>query len=163
MSAPDRRGVLLSCAVLMLLAAYVGAQTPVQPINDLPNPYNTVEGWAKMPAGRTWGATSAVEIDRDGKAIWVAERCGANSCEGSNLPSILKFDASGNLVTSFGAGLFVFPHGIHVDRDGNVWVTDAQGSKDGKRGHQVIKFSPEGKVLMRLGKAGVAGNPARPA
>ena len=57
---------------------------------------------------------------------------------------------------SFGAGLFVFPHGIHVDRDGNVWVTDAQG-RDGK-GHQVFKFSPEGKVLMTLGKAGVAGN-----
>ncbi len=69
---------------------------------------------------------------------------------------MLKFDASGKLVKSFGAGLFVFPHGIHVDRDGNVWVTDAQG-RDGK-GHQVFKFSPEGKVLMTLGKAGVAGN-----
>ncbi len=159
MSAHDRRGVLVGCAVLLMLAADPGAQTAVQPVNDPPNPYETVEGWAKMPAGRTWGATSAVDIDRDGTSIWVAERCGANSCEGSSLPSVLKFDAAGNLVASFGAGMLVFPHGIHVDRDGNVWVTDANASKDGKIGHQVIKFSPAGKVLLRLGKAGVAGNP----
>jgi sugar lactone lactonase YvrE len=126
-----------------------------QPANSLPNPYRTVEGWAKMPEGRTWGATSAVEVARDGKSLWVAERCGANTCAGSSLPAILEFDESGRLQASFGAGIFVFPHGIHVDGDGNVWVTDARG-KDGK-GHQVFKFSPEGKLLLSLGKAGVAG------
>ena len=57
---------------------------------------------------------------------------------------------------SFGAGLILFPHGLLVDPDGNVWVTDGLG-KDGK-GHQVFKFSPEGKVLMTLGKPGVAGS-----
>ena len=62
------------------------------------------------------------------------------------------------MLTSFGAGLFVLPHGLHVDRDGNVWVTDSMGNKAGTKGHQVIKFSPQGKVLMRLGKAGVAGS-----
>ena len=51
--------------------------------------------------------------------------------------------------------MFVQAHGMAIDRDGNVWVTDAQ-NKDGK-GQQVFKFSPEGKVLMTLGKAGVAG------
>ncbi len=71
------------------------------------------------------------------------------------MPPILEFDPSGKLLKSFGAGLMIFPHGFHVDRDGNVWVTDAQG-KDGK-GHQVFKFSPEGKLLLTLGKAGVAG------
>ena len=64
-----------------------------QPANSQPNPYQTVENWAKMPAGRTWGATSAVEIDPDGKSLWVAERCGANTCAGWSLPVILKFDA----------------------------------------------------------------------
>ena len=58
---------------------------------------------------------------------------------------------------SIGAGLFVFPHGLHVDRDGNIWVTDGQASKDGTKGHQVLKLSPDGKVLMRLGKAGQKG------
>jgi len=122
---------------------------------DLPNPYRTIENWFKLPDGRMWGSTSAVEIDRDGN-LWVAERCGANSCAGSNLPSILKFDASGKLLKSFGEGMFVFPHGIYLDQQGNVWVTDGQG-KDGK-GQQVFKFSPDGKVLMTLGKAGVPGD-----
>jgi sugar lactone lactonase YvrE len=76
---------------------------------------------------------------------------------------VLKFDQSGNVITSFGAGMFVRPHGIHIDREGNVWVSDGEGpdGKDPKRngkGHQVFKFSPEGKLLMTLGKAGVAGN-----
>ena len=120
----------------------------------LPNPYTAIEKWGQLPAGRTWGSTSAVDIAPNGH-VWVGERCGANTCAGSDLPAILEFDASGNLLKSFGAGLFVFPHGFHVDRDGNVWVTDAQG-RDGK-GHQVFKFSPDGKVLLTLGKPGVAG------
>src|SRR5436190_20550384 len=102
------------------------------PTNDGPNPYQSIEGWAKLPEGRTWGSTSAVEVDKDGKSIWVAERCGANNCldratgKMSDLPTVLKFDSSGKLVKSFGAGMLIFPHGIHVDRDGNVWVTDGQ-------------------------------------
>jgi sugar lactone lactonase YvrE len=162
---------LVRCTLAIAIVAVVAvsgwrafAQASVQPINDLPNPYQTVENHFKMPEGRTWGSTSAVDIDRDGRSIWVAERCGANSCAGSNLDPMLKFDASGKLVRSFGGGMLIFPHGIHVDRDGNVWVTDAQGP-DAKnpgssgKGHQVIKFSPEGKVLMRLGMAGMAGDP----
>lgn len=124
--------------------------------NSYPNPYHTVENWAQMPEGRKWGSLSAVEIDRDGKSIWVAERCGANNCAGKTDPPVLKFDASGKLVKSFGEGMFVFPHGICVDKDGNVWVTDG-GGRDGK-GHQVFKFSPDGKVLLTLGKPDVAGD-----
>jgi len=133
-----------------------GIAQPAAPINSLPNPYRSIEGWARMPEGRSWGSTAGVAVDQDGTGVWVAERCGANSCAGSDLPPILHFDSSGRLLTAFGAGMFVFPHGIFVDTQGNVWVTDAQG-KDGK-GHQVFKFSPDGKVLLTLGKAGVAGD-----
>lgn len=127
------------------------------------NPYRAVENWAQMPAGRTWGSTSAVDVDRDGSSIWVAERCGQNSCAGSDLPVVLKFDAAGKLVKSFGAGMFVFPHGMYVDREGNIWVTDgippsSAGPAPAGKGHIVVKFSPDGKVLMTLGKAGVAGD-----
>ena len=155
---PHSTTLLSRLAAFALVATAAGAvySQTAAPTNTLPNPYRSIENWAKLPPGRTWGSTAGVWIDPDGTSIWVAERCGANSCAGSNLDPVLKFDASGKLVKSFGAGLFVFPHGIHVDRDGNVWVTDAQG-RDGK-GHQVFKFSPEGKVLMTLGKAGVAGN-----
>jgi streptogramin lyase len=146
---------LLVLAVAGLgISARVFAQVDDGP-NSRPNPYRTVENWAKLPQGRTWGSTSAVDIGPDG-SIWVAERCGANTCAGSNLAPVLRFDHSGKLLESFGEGLFIFPHGIFVDKGGNVWITDAQG-KDGK-GHQVIKFSPEGKILLTLGKAGVAGD-----
>jgi streptogramin lyase len=127
-----------------------------------PNPYTAVENWAKMPAGRTWGSTSAVDIDPDGSSVWVAERCGKNTCVGSDLPTVLKFDASGTLVRSFGAGMFIFPHGMHVDSKGNVWVTDGvppgSGASAPKGGHFVRKFSPEGKVLLTLGQQGAPGN-----
>ncbi len=117
-------------------------------MSDPPNPYRTIEGWAKLPEGRVWGATSAVDIDKDGHGVWVAERCGANSCANSTLDPILHFDSTGRLIKAFGAGIFAFPHGIFVDREGNVWVTDGQGS------HQLFKFSPDGKLLMVVGKKG---------
>ena len=165
-----------------------GAWVNAPVVNDLPNPYNTIEGWAKLPEGRTWGSTSAVDVDRDGKSIWVAERCAVNSCfdiktnEMSPLNTVFKFDPNGKMVAQFGQGMFVFPHGIHVDRDGNIWVTDGQDNLPRRRpgqpadaplppapakivGHQVVKFSPQGKVLLTLGKAGgnAPGQPQDPA
>ena len=138
--------------IFTLIAAIV-AMIPAVYAQD--NPYRVEEGWAKFPDGRKWGSTSGVDVDRDGN-IWVFERCGDRSCAGSNLAPIFKFDRSGKAMKWFGAGMFVFPHGMHVDKDGNVWVTDAEG-KDGK-GHQVVKFNPDGKVLLVLGRAGVAGD-----
>ena len=176
----QRRHLVIAVTLSALAAtgqvgAQAGGSATMAPTNDGPNPYQTVAGWAKLPEGRTWGSTSAVEIDRDGVSIWVAERCGQNSCTGSNLPSILKFDANGNLVKAFGEGMLNFPHGIHVDRDGNIWVTDGQDNRPrGRRGgaaapdaappqppavvtgHQVFKFSPDGQLLMTLGAKGGA-------
>jgi sugar lactone lactonase YvrE len=88
--------------------------------------------------------------------IWTYDRCGANNCAESSLDPILEFDPSGKNLRHFGAGLFVEPHGLFVDKDGNVWVTDAMGQGD--KGQQVFKFSRDGKILMTLGKAGVAGS-----
>jgi sugar lactone lactonase YvrE len=116
--------------------------------------YRVEEGWAKLPDGRKWGRTSAVAVGPDG-SVWAFERCGGETCAGSSVAPIVRLDASGRTVKAFGENLFVFPHYIHVDREGNVWVADAQG-KDGK-GHQVMKFSPDGKLLLKLGKPGVAG------
>jgi sugar lactone lactonase YvrE len=180
MSVPTYTNVrsVVSFALLLLLllplADRPAAQRPVasasevQPVNHLPNPYETVRNFGTLPAGRKWGSVSALNADRDGKHIWVAERCGANSCAGSKVPSVLKLDPQGNVVTSFAADMFIFPHGMHVDRDGNVWVTDARDATpaelekfpDAKgKGHTVYKFSPEGKVLLRIGTPGVAGDP----
>ena len=159
--------VVVACG----LAALVYAQADVKPTNSLPNPYETVSGWAKLPEGRTWGSTSAVEIDRDGKTIWVAERCGVNSCADSMLDPILHFDETGKLIKSFGAGMIIAPHGIFIDRDDNVWVTDCTCTGGGGRGaaaapappatkgHQVFKFSKDGKLLLTLGKPGGGRDP----
>ena len=106
-----------------------------------------------------WAAVTAVEPGPGG-VIYVIHRCFANSCAGRMEPPILKYDAKGTLLKTWGEGMFVFPHGATVDRDGNLWVTDARGA-DGK-GHQVFKFNPDGKVLMTLGKAGVSGSGAGP-
>jgi sugar lactone lactonase YvrE len=97
-------------------------------------------------------------MDPDQRSLWVLERCGdynGPGCAESDLAPVLRFDASGRLVRSFGAGMFLFPHGLAVDHEGNVWVTDGRGG-DGK-GHVVVKFSPEGQVLLMLGQPGVAG------
>src|SRR5262249_7943028 len=109
--------VLIIAAMIALSAVALYAQD---------NPYRVVEDWAKLPEGRTWGSTAAVDVDANDH-IWVAERCGANSCADSNLAPILEFDPSGKLLRNFGAGLFVFPHGNGVGKEGNGWATVGQG------------------------------------
>ncbi len=92
-----------------------------------------------------------VAIDRDGTSVWVFDRCGGKTCDGSNIAPIQKFDASGRLVVSFGSGLFSWPHGLFAAPDGTIWVTDG-------RNQTVMHFAPDGRLLMTLGKPGVAGD-----
>ena len=148
-------------SVLLALAVYAPAQ------QRAPNPYGDGEHWGTLPADRSWGSTSAIYPHRDADGnltgrIWVAERCAASNCKESSLDPVLLFDAEGNLIRSFGSGLFIWPHGIHADNEGNVWVTDAvhtdcKTGNEGSKGHQVHKFSSDGALLMSLGTAGVAG------
>jgi len=135
----------------------------IYPMNGLPNPYESEDNWVDLPGERTWGSTAGADIDPDGRHIWAIDRCGTNSCAGSDLDPILKIDPDGNVVAAIGAGLFIFPHGLHVDRDGNVWVTDAQGPNPDNlatagMGHVVIKLSPNGEVLLTIGRPGSPGD-----
>ena len=154
---------VICAAAVLLFGAHTYTQTEVtDPASKpLPNPNpNVIKNWGELPNGRTWGSTAGVDIGPDGH-VWAYDRCGSNSCAGSSVDPILKFDrATGKLLKSFGGSMIVFPHGLHVDREGNVWITDGQANKEGTMGQQVIKFSPAGKVLMRLGKAGQAGGGA---
>ena len=134
----------------------------------LPNPNPTVmANWGDLPDGREWGSTAGIDIDPNDGHIWAYERCGASSfgggapinCDTNPVDPIFKFDRNtGEVLENFGGGIFQTPHGIHVDSDGNVWVTDFAGNQDGTKGHQVHKFSPTGELLMSLGTAGQPGS-----
>ena len=175
-----RAGRRVLAATLVMVALAGGTlymQGDVQPVNDGPNPYQTVLNWAQVQAPRTFGSTAGIAADRDGRSIWVTDRCGdkpgggfgGDGCALSpEIAPVMKFDVSGKMVASFGAGMFIFPHGVYVDPEGNVWATDQRNANDkeiaqvpGSKalGSRAIKFSPDGKVLLILGKGGVAGNP----
>jgi len=125
--------------------------------NAAPDPYKMQDNWAQLTGGRKFGAAIKVQVDHsDGKSIWVFDRCGTNDCSNSTLAPIQKFDASGKFERAFGGNMFNQPHGLYIDRDGNVWVADER-AKNGK-GAVVVKFSPQGEVLMTLGKPGMPGN-----
>jgi sugar lactone lactonase YvrE len=155
-----RVGLTLAASAIAIALSPPGMDGVLHAADSQPNPYQAVANYFKLPEGRTMGSTAAIDIDRDGRSVWVFERCGGASqalaCAASNLAPVLKFDSSGRLVVSFGTGLFVSPHGIHVDREGNIWLVD--GAARGAKGDQVFKFSSDGQVLMTLGKAGVAGD-----
>jgi DNA-binding beta-propeller fold protein YncE len=121
-----------------------------------PNAYRTLSGWMTSPPGRVLGSMSMIDVAPDG-TLWIAERCGANDClANGDVDPILHVGANGEWLGAFGAGVFAWPHGVYVDAAGNVWVTDARGGDD--RGHQVIKFAPDGRELMRLGASAHAGD-----
>jgi len=146
---------VIAVALVATGCARADAQRSDVPRNDLPQSYRTTRDWGELPPGVKWAAVTAIEPAPDG-TIFVIHRCFANSCSGRPEAPILKYNAAGKLLQSWGAGMFVFPHGATVDKDGNLWVTDARG-ENGK-GHQVIKFDRSGRVLMTLGKAGVSGS-----
>ena len=173
-----RFGLIAALAALAAFDQAARAQDTHYPKQrDLPNPYRLVEDWPTLPQsmnGGKWGELIRADIDPHGH-IWVFHRCfntepaGYATCVGRTDPPILEFDPSGKLLSSFGAGMFAFPHGFTIDRDGNIWASDANASetvlglsaKDSNgivRGHQIFKFSPAGKLLITLGKEGVAGN-----
>ena len=149
------RTISLLILAAVSVAGSVGVHAQSGPSNDLPQPYRTTRDWGQLPPGVKWAAVTAVEPSPDG-TIYVIHRCFANSCAGRPEAPLLKYDANGKLLRSWGEGMFIFPHGGTVDRDGNLWVTDAGGANG--IGHQVFKFSPEGKVLMTLGQKGVSGS-----
>ena len=174
------------CFVVALLnfvcgSVAVAQQTRYPKPTELPNPYRLVEGWPTLPKtmnGGRWGEVIRVHVDAKGN-VWVFHRCfnvvpaGSATCigRGPANPPILEFNSAGRLLKSFGVGLFAYNHGFTMDGDGNIWVTDvndqeailgmsAKNAAGVTMGQEVLKLSPEGKVLMTLGKEGVAGTGA---
>lgn len=180
--------VFASTAVLLTACGDAGVSTPTTAVSaaapapapmaapagnaitgtGFPNPNPVVtQNWGDLPAGRSWGSTAGIDIDPNDGQIWAYERCGAGNfgagapvtCDTNMVDPIFKFDRNtGAVLANFGAGVFQTPHGIHVDSESNVWVTDFAANPAGTKGHQVHKFSPTGELLMSLGTPGQAGN-----
>jgi hypothetical protein len=168
-----------ACAIAIFGVTAHAQQVQYPKPTELPNPYRLVEGWPTLPTSMNeghWGEVIRVSIDASGN-IWVFNRCfnvvpaGSATCidRGPANPPILEFDPSGKLLTSFGAGLFAYPHAFTIDGDGNLWASDvndeptvlgmsAKNADGVMMGQEVLKLSPTGKILMVLGKEGVAGN-----
>jgi DNA-binding beta-propeller fold protein YncE len=173
--------ILLStfgAGAVVLLTAYsnpdsrttLSAQSKVaNPITGegLPNPAPKVtRNWGELPAGRKWGTSAGLDVDPKDGNIWGYERCGAGTagggpvdCDNTPVDPVFKFDRhTGKVLANIGKGVMVTPHGIHVDKDGNVWIADFANNKEGTKGQQVHKFTPAGAKLLSLGIAGKAGN-----
>ena len=182
------KGSLAALALFLVLPGRVATQEGPQPVNSGANPYRVVRDWAQLTLEkRPWGGSNGVAVARDGRSVWAVDRCSpgtAPGCVGTKANPVHLFDETGREVRSFGGGMFAWPHGIHVDRDGNVWITDGQdnaprpapaaGGAGGAgaaaapreqptgpnpaatKGHQVFKFSPKGQLLMTIGKPGGA-------
>ena len=135
------------------------ADQPKAPPNPTTNRYKEVPNFFKMPPGRQMGSSSAVFGDSKGN-IWVVDRCAANSCVGSKLDPIMQFDANGKFIKAFGKGLLQFAHGVFIDKQDHIWVTDnvpTDGTGSKTQGHVVLEFDTDGKLLRTMGKPGVAG------
>jgi sugar lactone lactonase YvrE len=173
-----------ACAVFFLLTASINSGNSTDTLaaqgaakvgnfitgEGLPNPApKVIPNWGELPAGRKWGTTAGIDIDPKDGHVWAYERCGAGSlggaagggvsCDTNDVDPVFKFDRNtGKVLANFGKAVMVTPHGIHVDQQGNVWIADFAGNKEGTKGHQVHKFSPKGEKLLSLGIAGKPGN-----
>ena len=153
------RGCFGAAVVGWITIQGIQAQTQdVAPVNSGANPYRVIRDWAQLNLeARPWGGSNGVAIDRDGKSVWATDRCSPGSapgCLGTNANPIHHFDESGKEIKSFGGGMFAWPHGIHVDRDGNIWIADARAPSteelakftgEANKGSYVVKFSPDGE------------------
>ena len=172
----SRYAELLVCSFVPVLLAACSSPDATAPVAEgnpitgdgLPNPTSmVVTNWGDLPEGREWGSTAGIDIDPTDGHVWAYERCGASrfgagvpiNCDNNPVDPIFKFHReTGAILANFGGGVMVTPHGIHVDAEGNVWVTDFAGNAEGTKGHQVHKFSPGGELLMSLGTAGQPGS-----
>jgi DNA-binding beta-propeller fold protein YncE len=110
--------------------------------------YTVLPGWGEVPGNGVWGDVLGVAIDREGNIVAFRRA----------EPPILKFNPAGKLLASFGDGMFAAAHGLRIDRDGFIWAADFR-AVDGK-GQQVVKMTPDGRVVMTLGTKGTPGDSA---
>ncbi len=125
-------------------------QLSLRDSSTMNNPYELVENWPQLPAGRSWGAAIGLLPDNTG-GLWMLFRSD---------PPINYINADGEFEKSFGSGYIVQAHGFCMDNDGNLWAGDSGPFGDDPsvagRGFQIHKFNQDGEHLLSLGEAGVS-------
>jgi DNA-binding beta-propeller fold protein YncE len=165
MSQQNRVTLAGATAILGMIALCASpAQAESNSPLPLPNPFHVDETFKlELPPGlKSLGSLSGVKVGPDGN-LYVVHRCVLNACTGhDDVPPIIVATQQGKLIRSLGAGMFVWPHGVAIAKDGTMWISDAVGTngvdKDNpNKGHQVFHLDKNGKILLALGKPGVAG------
>jgi sugar lactone lactonase YvrE len=147
----DRKMKLRILAVALAATTIVTlAMTRPANVQAADGDYQLVENWAQLPQGMQWGVMSAVDIDSHG-TIYAFKRSEPGEKADAMSSMVMVLDPRGKFLRSWGEHTFSSAHGLRVLRDGFIWITD-------KTGDQVFKFSPDGELLMTLGKKGVAGD-----
>jgi sugar lactone lactonase YvrE len=137
--------VVAAAFLVLVIGTASFAQRPSDPALLVPQnapalDYVAVANPLTFPEGVTIGASADVAFDAKGH-LWVLNR---------GMQPLAEFDADGKFIRAFGEGMFTRTHGLRIDRDGNLWVTDVGA-------HYVVKMTPEGKVLMTIGIKGEQG------
>jgi peptidylamidoglycolate lyase len=147
---------LLAAVVLVVFAARAAGQSALQPLPLAEDPrHEVVRGWPALPEGYRLGLCAGVGVDSHG-SVFVFHRNGRAWStpfpeEPIAEPTVAVIDGrTGKLLAEWGAGEFIMPHGLTLDREDNVWLTDV-----GR--HQVFKFTHEGRLLLTLGERGQPG------
>jgi len=137
------KNMTLLLLVTSLFAVHGAAQSSSS--ND---PYVVVHGWPQLPDGYVLGQVSGLAVDSHNHVFVFHRAENSWAADKTHLiasATVLCFDgASGKLLSSWGQNRFIEPHGLRVDRDDNVWVTD-------RALQQVFKFSHDGKLLLTIG------------
>ena len=145
--------LILLTSTVLFLQCNTNSSTPVKGASTIN--YELVKDWPQLLPGYQLGQPTGIGIDTNGH-IFIFHRAGRRWTEPFpdstiSLPTILELDnAIGKILNSWGANLFIMPHGLTVDKQNNIWVTDVGL-------HQVLKFTHDGSLLMKLGEAKVPG------
>lgn len=143
--------ILLACAVGLAQrpsdpSLLIMQEGPLLDLTPVPNPLS-------FPAGIVMGFPGDLEFDAKGH-LWVISRPVTPAPPAGTMTTepVVEFDENGKYIRSFGAGLFGGrPHGIHLDSDNNIWISDGSS-------HIVVKLSQQGQVLLTIGTKGMAGD-----
>ena len=131
-----RLGAAIAACALALTAAHPGAAG---------SGYTLVDQWGALPAGQEWGEVTGVAVNAQNTIVAVRRTD----------PPIIEMDPSGKVLKMWGDKMFVWPHGVRIDNQGFLWITDGRAA-DG-RGEQIFKIAPDGRIVLTLGTKGVAG------